>query len=283
MKKKINFCLFLLMFCSINTFGQYSKPNKTLELSKEQKLKDSIDFAKFKQNHPEDFLNERLPIKLLNGGYVISGYRTAIQIKNNQVTDSVYHNFIPGMPDTTTVNPFSNVKVTDENIEVNLFSHLIMSGGKDHDSAEITPIEPDLIVNNKMGKLPVSDFNINSIAIKISINGKLLFDWKSLRNFPKQAYKVSEKFLDFHGGSMYGYIYGYTICNTAMNINDQLLIEIKTTKNNWMIDRYNITRVTASPNISALIPIDKNGKLLPKETISLNQKKTLALNLVKGN
>jgi hypothetical protein len=66
-----------------------------------------MEFAKFKKENPEKFLNERLPLKLLNGGYVVEGYTTLIQIKNNHVSDSVYNNFIARMPDTSTVTPLN--------------------------------------------------------------------------------------------------------------------------------------------------------------------------------
>jgi anti-sigma regulatory factor (Ser/Thr protein kinase) len=276
MKKKINFCLLLVMFCSINTFAQNSNANKTLHLSKEQKLKDSIEFAKFKKENPEKFLYKRLPLTLLHGGYVVEGYTTLIQIKNNHLKDSVDHNFIPGMPDTSTITPFNDIKITDSKITVVLFPLFPIMGGKDIDSTEIIPQEPDLIINNKIGKLPVSDFNLNSRAIKITINGKILFDWKPLEGFAKQANKFSEKFIGLNLRE-FGYAYGYTICDTNLNLNDQILIEVKDTKNNWMIDRYNITRVAVSPDISAVIPVDKNGKILSKETISFNQKKNFSL------
>ena len=56
MNTKFNFCLLLSSLFTINGFAQ----NATLGLSKEQKLKDSIEFAKFKKNYPENFLNKRL-------------------------------------------------------------------------------------------------------------------------------------------------------------------------------------------------------------------------------
>jgi hypothetical protein len=281
MKRKINFCMLFLILASINSFAQKTETNNSLHLTKEQQYKDSIDFAKFKQKHPEDFLNERLPTKLLDDSYVIGGFSTAIRIKNNHVKDSVYHNFNPEMPDTTTVIPFNDIKVTDSKINIDLFSHLIMMGGKDRDSAEITSLDPDYWPTAKISKLPFADFYFNSTAIKISINGKLLFDWQILNSFPKHSFKASEKFNVSGGsGSSFGFYYGYDICDTTLNINDQLLIEIKNIKNNWMIDRYNITRVAASPNISAIIPINENKNQL-NNFINFSQKKTSFLNPAK--
>ena len=286
MKKKFNFCL-LLSLCSISAFAQTKKINKNnsinpIHLSKEQKLKDSIEFAKFKQNHPQDFLNERLPIKLLNDGFVVEGFSTLIQIKDNHVFDSVYHNFIPGMPDTSTVSPFNDLKITDSKINIELFPLVPIMTGNDADSIEVTLQEPDLIINNKIGKLPVGDFNLKSRAIRISINGKILFDWKPLENFAKNACKFSERVMSFNV-RLFGYSYGYAICDTNLELNDQLLIEIKNTKNNWMIDRYNITRIAVSPKVAAVGPSVNNQISDNKNEMFIRQKKTSILNQVKEN
>jgi len=249
MKKKINFCLLFLTIFTINAFAQ----NASLGLSKEQKIKDSIEFAKFKKNYPEHFLNKRLPIKLVENGYVINGFSTTIQITNNIVKDSVYHNFHPGMPDTSTVIPFNDIKIAGSNLNINLFSHVMMMGGNHTDSSMIRKVDPNLIVKNKIGNLPIGDFDANTTSVKISINGKILSDWMLLKNFIKQSYEFSEKSLDFGGVKMSGYSYGYNICNLKLQLNDQVLIEIKNDKNNWLLDRYNITRVPAVPNISSII------------------------------
>lgn len=277
MKKKINFCLLVLAFCSNKTLAQ----TNTTHLSKEQQIKDSIEFAKFKQTHPEEFLNERLPLKLLDGSYVVSGFSTGIQIKNNHVKDSVYHNFHPGMPDTSTVIPFNDIKVIDKSISINLFSHLLMTNEKKY-FHEITSLDQDVETSLKIGHFPIGDFSDNLTAIKISINGKLLFDWKAINKFPKQLYKTSSKFDSSGKGiSMFFYSYGYNICDTSLNINDQLLIEIKNTKNNWMIDRYNITRVAALPDISAIIPINEKQNQTDKNVVTFSQKKISLLNQIK--
>jgi len=277
MKKKINFCLLLFLFCSINSFAQTSKSNTTPHLSKAQKVKDSIEFAKFKENHPEDFLHKRLAMKLIDGSYVVEGYTTLIEIKDNHLTDSVYHNFIPGMPDTSTITPFNDIKISDSKVKIEIFPLFPLLNGKNMDSAEITPEEPDLIVNNKIGKLPISNFDLNSRAIKLSVNGKIVFDWKPVENFVKQVSKFSEKSIGLNF-RMFGYTYGYIICDTNVNLNDQLLIEIKNTNNNWMIDRYNITRVAASPKVVAIIPSVNQQIPTLKNDIFIAQKKTSRLN-----
>ena len=247
MKTKFNFCLLLLTLFTINGFAQ----NETLALSKEQKLKDSIEFAKFKKNYPENFLNKRLPVKLIESGYLINGFSTGTQITDNIVKDSVYHNFHPGMPDTSTVIPFSDIKIVSGNLNLNFFSHPLLMGGNHRDSSSIERVDPNLIVNNKVGTIPIGDFFADEVYVKITINGKIMSDWTPLKNFTKQCYEFSEKSLDFGGVTMSGYSYGYNICNLKLQLNDQVLIEIKNNKNNWMIDRYNITRVAVVPNISS--------------------------------
>ena len=263
------------MFFTIQTFAQ----NASLHLSKEQKVKDSIEFAKFKKNYPENFLNKRLPIKLIEDGYVIKGFSTNIQITDNIVKDSVYHNFHPGMPDTSTVIPFNNIKIAGSNLNINLFSHLVMMGGNHTDSSNIIPVDPNLIVNNKIGKLPIDDFDASATSIKILINGKIMSDWMPLKNFAKQSYEFSEKSFDFGGVKMSGYSYGYNICNLKLQLNDQVLIEIKNDKNNWMIDRYNITRVAAAPEISSFILPNGNKDFFVVGDKSSFEKKTLFLKL----
>jgi|ERR1035437_6721688 hypothetical protein len=268
MKNIISLVLLLVPFHPM-VFSQTAK--QKISLTKEQKFADSIQFEKFRKENPERFLNNRLPVKLINDGYYVSGYTSGIQIKNNHIKDSVYHNFHPGMADTTTVIPFNDIKVTDQQISINLFSQHLM-GGKNYDSASINPAEQEFEWRFKGKTIPFGDFLANTAAIKISINGKLLFNWKPINDFAKQVYKQYEKF-NSHGGGMYSYDYGYDICDTTLNINDQLLIEIKNTKNNWMVDRYNITRVGITPNISAII--SSGNKNMVAVT---GQKKTLLLN-----
>lgn len=268
--KKIIYLLFLVPLLHTAAFSQGAKK----ALTKEQKLSDSIAFEKFRKENPERFLNNRLPVKLMDGAYAVIGYSTGIKIESTHIKDSVYHNFQPGMPDTSTVIPFSDIKVTDQHLAINLFSHLLLSGSKDRNSSSIVPVEESDIKKN--WNLPLGDFFTNEVLIKISLNGKLLFDWKSINKFPKYVYRISENFN--HNGGMFDYSYGYAICDTNINIHDQLLVEIKSLKNNWMIDRYNITRVAASPNISF---ITSGDKVLVNNENTLHQKKTSLLALQK--
>ena len=274
MKTKINFWLLLFTLFTINAFAQ----NASLYISKEQKVKDSFEFAKFKKNYPESFLNKRLPIKLLEGGYLINGFSSSIQIPNNIIKDSIYHNFHPGMPDTSSVIPFNDIKIAGSNLNINLFPHSILMRGNHSDSFMIIQVDPNIIVKNKIGTLPIGDFDANTTSVKISINGKIISDWTPLNNFTKQCSEFREKSLDFGGVTMSGYSYGYSICNLQLKLSDQVLIEIKNDKNNWMIDRYNITRIASSPKISSFILPNGNKELINMGDNSSIEKKTSLLN-----
>ena len=281
MKQKLIFLIAIFLLLQ-NVFAQ--TPNRTPEKIKQ----DSIEFEKFRKGNPELFLNKRLPVFLIDGSYEVSGYSTAIQIKNNHIKDSVYHNFHPGMPDTSTVTPYNDIKVTDARINVHLFGTLLIMGGSGYDSASITPVSMSYILSQDWIKKGISekkklsqfinDYKSDSTEIRISINGKLLFNWKKLSQFAKETYETSERFSRFGNAKMWGFNYGYAICDTTININDQLLIEIKEDKKGWMIDRYNITRVSAMPVISSLVPFDIKNKITEEETtqtVSLLEKKTL--------
>src|ERR1035437_10281171 len=154
--KQIIFLILLLLQYQVQGFSQTGKGQITL--TKEQKLADSIQFEKFKKENPEFFLNKRLPIKLINGGYFVSGYTTGIRIINNHIQDSVYHNFHPGMPDTTTIIPFNDIKVTDQQISINLFSQLRLMGGKIMTPLQLHPLNRNLNGNLKERKYPLAIF-----------------------------------------------------------------------------------------------------------------------------
>ena len=102
-----------------------------------------------------------------------------------------------------------------------------------------------------------------------------------LNKFPLSPYYTTQKWLltskdkniDFW---VTQYTQGYHIADEHLKINDQLLIEIKSDKNGWMMDRFNFTRVAASPVVSSIIPTDEQNKILPKEeaAVTLVEKKT---------
>jgi hypothetical protein len=241
----------------------------------EKKKADSLEFAKFKKNYPQQFNNKRLPTKLKDDSYGISGYSTAIQISNNHIKDSVYHNFIPGMPDTSTVNPYNDIKVTDGKINIHFLPHNMLIGAPGIISSFMSQVTLSQIKDSGENFEPESG---NAISVRISINGKLISDWQPLSQFKYDVYKVGSKFISPRSkdtADMYNYSQAWVICNTSIKINDQLLIEVKTNKNNWMVDRYNITRVALAPEVSAVNFLGKD-----KATIARNYSAELTDNKI---
>ena len=116
--------------------------------------------------------------------------------------------------------------------------------------------------------------------MRISINGKLLFDWTKLDHFAKNIFKSSAKWPKPPAGNyaLWGlqYFYGYHICEHSIKINDQLLIEMKDDKTGWMLDRFNFTRVAATPTVASITTTDDNNKPLQesKADITSFEKKT---------
>jgi hypothetical protein len=264
--KSFLLALHVFLFSVATSFAQ-------IKLTPKQKTADSIAFANFKKQYPQEFNDYRLPAKLLDGSYTVEGYTSTVQLINNHIKDSVYHNFHPGMPDTTTVNPYNDIKVIDATVKV-IFFHGDSSGPGSFDEY-ISPIDRSLIKNNKIDGSPINLDENNSLSIRLSINGKLISDWQPLNQFKDQLYKAGSKWVlpgKKDTGSSYMYFYGWAICDTMININDQLLIEVKTNKENWMVDRYNITRVAASPVISAIAAPGNNIMLSTEKSL---EKKTL--------
>ena len=231
----------------LQKFKKYDSMFRT----EEQTRADSLDFEKFEKEEPALFENRRLATRLMNGSSIIDGYSTNIEIYHNYILDSLDHNFNPSMPDTSTGIPFSQVRVTEAKINVILFSHLILGHYNSNTEAYVTPFPTSLVTNNMVENMPLGDFN-NDFEIRESINGRIIFNWKKIKDFAHQPYKagVIHKGVDEF---MYGYSYGYAICDTIINTNDQVLIEIKRSRGNLMVDRYNITRDGVRPFLAKLI------------------------------
>ncbi len=272
------------------------------KLTPEQRAKDSLQFLKRKVDYPAVFLDKRLPQRLLDGNYYVKGYSAfGIKITENHIVDSVYHNFHEGTMGSG-IPPYSSIQVTDEKISIDILNPLFL-GGLMSDSASIISIDnskmKDGIIDNKpfsektlmgiMGKkndyfldtIGLRNFKGDSIELRISINGKLLFDWTKLDHFAKNIFKSSAKWPKPPAGNyaLWGlqYFYGYHICEQNIKINDQLLIEIKDDKTGWMLDRFNFTRVAATPTLASISATDDKNKPLPisRLTGASNEKKKL--------
>lgn len=298
-QKSITLLILILLFVNL----AFTQPNRSAEKIKQ----DSIEFIKLRTENPELFQNKRIPITLVDGNYYIKGFHSlGIRIVNNHVVDSVNHNFNLGSTETGII-PYNSVQVSDESISIDLLKSNVFTDGKNTDSAIIRKFDERDIKNGKIeGKLITSKgwrppfiefsksitnidsiqfdlvpFKADSIKIRISINGKLLFDWMPLINFPLSSYYTSQKWLIVKEHKKLDFCFtqygqGYHIADEHLKINDQLLVEIKSDKNGWMVDRFNITRVAASPVISSIIPTDEQNKALSKEKaiVTLVEKKT---------
>jgi hypothetical protein len=255
--------------------------NRTPEKIKQ----DSIEREQFKKKYPEYYRNNRKAIFLLDGTSYVKGYNAlGIRIKQNHIIDSVNHNFNLGSKGKDIV-PYNDVKVSDESISIELFNNdFFFCESHTIDTSSIELIGNEHVRNGKIdakftgskkwssflmsaGNSPLIDKKIDSIKlntqtengyeIRISINGKLLFNWRSLKSFATNTYHFAQKDILTIKDSAFGfwntgYGQGYQIIDQKLKINDQLLIEIKDTKNGWMLDRFNLTRIGIKPNLSAL-------------------------------
>lgn len=291
MKKSFLFII-SIFFIAINGILSQT-PNRTPTEIKQ----DSLSFEKLKKEEPEIFLNKRLPTKLLDGNYYVKGFNAfGIRIVNNYLVDSVNHNFHLGSTEQNIV-PYNSIKVTEEKLAIDLIVSYFVTEAKKADSAQITVMDTTTLKNGLLDghhyspKMPSSymgpllsavpdsigfnKFYGQDCEIRISLNGKLLFDWKNLTEFPKNVFKSAQKWPPTKFGPFWivAYGYGFHISDQTLAINDQLLVEIKNTKNGWMLDRFNFTRIASQPTIAKIYPTSKN-QLDEADAISI-QKKTL--------
>jgi two-component sensor histidine kinase len=251
-----------------------------LSRTPEKIRQDSIEQEQFKKKYPELYQNRRKAISLIDGSTYIKGFNSlGIRIQQNHIVDSVNHNFHLGSKEKG-IMPYNDIKVSDEIVSIELFnSNFFFNESRSHDTSSLDFIGNEHIRNGKidakytnskgwssfltsMGPTPLIDKKVDSIKlntqtedgyeIRISINGKLLFDWTSLQNFTKNTYHFAQRdrltVKDSTIGFWFtGYGQGYQITTQKLKINDQLLIEIKNTKNGWMLDRFNITRTPIKP------------------------------------
>lgn len=298
-QKSIPFLICIVLLSNL----AFTQPNRSPEKIKQ----DSIEFVKYRNDHPELFQNKRSSITLADGNYYIKGFHSlGIRIVNNHVVDSVNHNFHLGSTETGII-PYNSVQISDENISIDLLSTNAFTDGRNTDSAIITKIDETSIKNgkidsklitskgwnpffikignsntkNKLDSIHIIQFKGDPTEIRISVNGKLLFDWMPLNKFPISTYYNTQKYLLTKGDKKLDfwftqYTQGYHIADEHLKINDQLLVEIKSDKNGWMMDRFNFTRVAATPVVSSIIPTDEQNKALVKEkaVVTLVEKKT---------
>ena len=225
---------------------------QTPDRTPEKKKQDSLEAAAFEKQYPQLFRFNRLPLILKDSSTVVEGYTSSINIRNNYVVDSIHTNFHPHMPDTSTVTPFATIKVAGPRVTISFFhAHFMPIWGE----ASIAPTDSAEIASPHEGmQVPEGPPSVsNTEYVRISRNGKLLFDWKPLSSFPKTLCKFYQDIPATNNTAANMHIYGfdYQFCDTTLAVGDQLTIEVKTEPKNWLVDRYIITRVATSPEVKA--------------------------------
>lgn len=254
--QKIIALLSLSLFLTVALFAQ--TPNRTPE----QKAIDDKEMAGFKKKYPQYFRNNKWPMTLKDGSTYISGYVTCIVLDGNTVVDSLQSNFHAEMPDTSTVRPFTRVPVGGSRVKATL-----VSGGIGFMSvfgeASITPLDSAKASNDSdfgrflsfPGNRKALHYGDTAVAARISINGRVIQDWTPMGKFPHQLCKFFQASSDTSkkGEGMWSYSYTYQLCDTNLSIHDQLFIEVKNIRKDWLIDSYNFNRVSTSPAVTSLV------------------------------
>lgn len=277
----------LIFFILCCTAAAAQTPNRTPE----QIRRDSIDREKHKKLYPEMYRFNRAPYQLLDSSYVIMGFIQQFRLEDNVIVDSIHNNFHTDMPDTTTFTPYSSISVGGPRVKV---SYLVGTAFNGLGPGSLVPytheaFEKDSIdVRNgadtakgiwmvpQIGRLRSDDV----YYVRITLNGKPVLDWTEIRVLPSVFLKGTERFKfrepNTKGMPLTQSTYGdaYTICDTTLNVNDQLLIELKERNRNWMLERLNFTRVPATPRVSAVRITGEDGRTT---AILSAEKKTLDL------
>jgi hypothetical protein len=229
-------------------------------LSPEKRVQDSIEFSNFKKNNPDLFKSTRFVKKTNDGSTIVPGYMSvSLRLQNQSLADSAYFNFHPGMPDTSTLTPYVAINVYGEKTTISLLSYTILSSSNFQEVTFEPVKEVPAEFQKNGGRMGEPNNNGNPLWVRMSLNGKPLGDWERLDKYPYSIYKESAKMVmtlmsnkkDTFG--MGDYTYNFTISTISLNINDQLLIEVKDTKKNWMLERFNITRITPKPVIALIM------------------------------
>jgi hypothetical protein len=286
------FVLLLLITVASPTWAQ--TPNRTPEKIEQ----DRKEMERFRKLYPEQFRFNRAPFILEDSSTLILGYGgDCLWLQNNYLIDSIHNNFHNEMPDTSTVTPYSAISVGGPRITLSFAHGLVgMATGTGKivptDSATFTRDTAALYRKWRAGQLKgISTFMVarpdtaDPIYVRLSLNGRPIFDWKKLDDLPATFCKGSETYVlrGYNYPPMTSMNFGksYFICDTNLNVNDQLLVEIKESKKNWMLGRFNFTRVAASPQPTALRITGEDGRSafvppLEKKTLSSGQEPRIA-------
>ena len=266
MKNKILFITIALLFVFVG-FSQ------TKNATPESKRKDSLEMASFKLQYPEAFKFNIAPLKLTDNSLYIIGFMSGIRLQNNIIADSIYRNYHSDMPDTSSVIPYASLTVIGERATLQYLQYAMFSSWDKTAKHSIEPITNTAGIKNIfLPKKEDEKFYLRK-SIRISINGKLLFNWKKVADFKRQLCKVGS--YQSESSNFYGYGYVFSLCDTSLAINDQLFIEIKDDSTNQMMDSYNITRKAVAPKVSLFLSGKKDTNAIALTANESGEKKTL--------
>lgn len=269
----------LLAACGSATLAQ--TPNRTPE----QIRKDNLELAEHMRLYPEQYRFNRAPFLFTDSTTAIQGYRNTLRLEDNVVVDSIHNNFHNNMPDTTTVMPYSSISVGGPRIKISCINGLLgFADGK----ASIVPWTVDAMKKDSLavrnGDTTIRGmifwsglFNTgDTLYVRMTINGKPVYEWRNLMSFPASYRKGHETTVlrgkQYPPFESVSYGYEYDLCDTTLRVNDQLLIEVKESRHNWMLDRFNFTRVSAKPAVSAIRMTGEDGR---SASVLPSEKKTL--------
>jgi hypothetical protein len=216
--------------------------------------------AEYRRLYPEEFRFNKAPFVLVDSSVFIEGYRESIQLEDNRVVDSIHSNFHNEMPDTTTVMPYSSISVAGPRVRLYFASGLLWNAtgtGSIVQTDSSTRIKDSLSSSVSGGFMTFPTMRMTGpLYIRMTLNGRPVFDWTDLNKLPSTLCKGVNTYVlrgrNYPPFKSISYATRYLICDTTLNLHDQLLIEVKEGRRNWMLDRFNITRVAAAPTVDAL-------------------------------
>jgi len=268
---------FVLLLLLLGYVAHAQTPNRTPAKIEEDKKA----AEEYKKLYPEWYRFNRMPLILQDGSAYIHGWVSGLWVQDNHFVDSVHSNFHVDMPDTTTFTPYSAISLGGPKMRIYFMKDLYMQTDSDA-KGSITPTDSAGWLKDSIdffagkwphamgfafGKHVGAAVNV-TYYIRLTLNGNILYDWKKLDDLPSvfckgvDSSRMRGKYHEMFTNLSYGY--AYLICDTTLGLHDQLLIEVKESRQNWMIDRYNITRTAATPQASAIrVTGETSGVLIP--------------------
>jgi len=266
MKKKILLITTIVCFA---TAGFSQTPNRTPE----EKRRDSVQLIDIKKKYPDNFRFNIVPITLTDNSLYVPGFMSGIRFENNIIADSIHRNYHADMPDTSSVIPYASLTVIGQKVNIQFLQYGFFTFGNKAAKNYIEAITSTTGIQKEFLPKKEQESFFNKRSIRISINGKPLFNWKKVADFKRQLCKIGS--YENSSQSMYSYEYVFSLCDTSLAINDQLFIEIKEDSTNQMVDSYNITRKAATPKVSLFLSDKKDYTALRLKANESGEKKTL--------